>query len=401
MTSWAPGCRLVASALTLAILLHVTGAGTAAFLPKIRLFSSASGATVPEEYDCKKNKTVLIGDLVKVAQQDKIFLTLEGQSALRFTRNVQAHVTDGSPAKASKPVCFQSCAVVGNGGVLQLSSFGANIDSHTVVFRSNQAPTSGYEPHVGTKTTFRVVNKHWLIKYSTGGPPWIPKEDGMVLVMGRGEPVLMNKTAAYFSNTRGLYTVKMGGQVGSRARTLLQKFRERRKCVDKSSFSGGATPTSGLYQVIMALSLCRNVTVYGFGDGGQGLYQYYKFFSTERQFGTVVHSFSAEKALLQKLHKEGFITVCNSKSKAACGCQAPGGCGAVSPRSSRSPRTPKRSYLPPACDGFEQGGAEPREGGVETERGSVSLNSLLPLLDEQELGQDDVDSILKVVYGEM
>lgn len=132
MTSWAPGCRLVASALTLAILLHVTGAGTAAFLPKIRLFSSASGATVPEEYDCKKNKTVLIGDLVKVAQQDKIFLTLEGQSALRFTRNVQAHVTDGSPAKASKPVCFQSCAVVGNGGVLQLSSFGANIDSHTV-----------------------------------------------------------------------------------------------------------------------------------------------------------------------------------------------------------------------------------------------------------------------------
>lgn len=130
---------------------------------------------------------------------------------------------------------------------------------------------------------------------------------------------------------------RMGGQVGSRARTLLQKFRERRKCVDKSSFSGGATPTSGLYQVrgsdppysparqlhraaqadrhapmactvslqpaamiacfscggrhsaltstldvcaaaqvIMALSLCRNVTVYGFGDGGQGLYQYYK-----------------------------------------------------------------------------------------------------------------------------
>lgn len=45
-------------------------------------------------------------------------------------------------------------------------------------------------------------------RYSTGGPPWIPKEDGMVLVMGRGEPVLMNKTAAYFSNTRGLYTVK-------------------------------------------------------------------------------------------------------------------------------------------------------------------------------------------------
>ena len=37
---------------------------------------------------------------------------------------------------------------------------GAAIDAHDAVFRINGAPTSGFEPHVGNKTTFRLVNRH-------------------------------------------------------------------------------------------------------------------------------------------------------------------------------------------------------------------------------------------------
>ena len=49
----------------------------------------------------------------------------------------------------------------------------------------------------------------------------------------------------------------------------------------------------------MALSLCKAVTVYGFGDGGKQNYQYYTFYNTERKFGnTEVHSFDAEKVVM-------------------------------------------------------------------------------------------------------
>ena len=54
---------------------------------------------------------------------------------------------------------FSSCAVVGNSGVLLNSSFGEAIDSHSVVFRINQAVIKRtFRKHVGAKTTFRLIN---------------------------------------------------------------------------------------------------------------------------------------------------------------------------------------------------------------------------------------------------
>jgi len=54
---------------------------------------------------------------------------------------------------------FQSCAVVGNSGVLLGSNFGVEIDSHDAVMRINYPPTHGYESDVGSKTTFDMVNR--------------------------------------------------------------------------------------------------------------------------------------------------------------------------------------------------------------------------------------------------
>ncbi|PNJ88084.1 ST6GALNAC1 isoform 6, partial [Pongo abelii] len=47
-----------------------------------------------------------------------------------------------------------TCAVVGNGGILNNSHMGKEIDSHDYVFRLSGALIKGYEQDVGTRTSF-------------------------------------------------------------------------------------------------------------------------------------------------------------------------------------------------------------------------------------------------------
>lgn len=68
-----------------------------------------------------------------------------------------AKLFDSLPASHPEMSC-STCAVVSNAGSLLDSKHGAAIDEHSCVFRMNRAPTSGFEEHVGVKTTLDYVN---------------------------------------------------------------------------------------------------------------------------------------------------------------------------------------------------------------------------------------------------
>ena len=63
---------------------------------------------------------------------------------------------------------FGTCAVVSSAPSLLKFSFGEEIDAHDAVFRINLAPTKSYEKHVGSRTTVRVLNSQVIrsSKYS-------------------------------------------------------------------------------------------------------------------------------------------------------------------------------------------------------------------------------------------
>ena len=56
----------------------------------------------------------------------------------------------------------KSCAVVGSAGAILQKDYGKIIDKHDFVIRCNQAPTTGYEKSVGSRTDIRVINSHYF-----------------------------------------------------------------------------------------------------------------------------------------------------------------------------------------------------------------------------------------------
>uniref|UniRef100_A0A4W6DSP1 alpha-N-acetylgalactosaminide alpha-2,6-sialyltransferase n=1 Tax=Lates calcarifer TaxID=8187 RepID=A0A4W6DSP1_LATCA len=63
------------------------------------------------------------------------------------------------PPKPGSGGCVR-CAVVGNGGILNGSKMGKEIDSHDYIFRMNGAAITGYEEDVGSRTSVYVHTAH-------------------------------------------------------------------------------------------------------------------------------------------------------------------------------------------------------------------------------------------------
>jgi len=258
---------------------------------------------------------------------------------------------------------WQSCAIVGNSGSLLNSNYGPVIDKHSVVMRLNQAPVTGYERHVGSKTTFRLLNNMWLHRYSTPLStkdnllymPWeglelkpippteLPLEHGSTMILTRYTPEEAEQIVKFWERKRPDVTVMLlNSRLVSVVRQLLQGYRVRLCKAGYGPFEGGTVPSSGLVGAYMLSQMCRSVTAYGFGVAGEAqgkratAYHYYKTWGSRPTGNFEAHSFDAELALMNKLlspkraypeeghmmwrpngAKEGNLRICRPNDKGA------------------------------------------------------------------------------------
>nr|XP_036268224.1 alpha-N-acetylgalactosaminide alpha-2,6-sialyltransferase 1 [Pipistrellus kuhlii] len=232
----------------------------------------------------------------------------------------------GLPAGSTQCV---SCAVVGNGGILNNSHVGEEIDHHDYVFRLSGALTKGYEQDVGTRTSFYGFTAFSLTQslYLLGSRGFLHAplgEDVRYLHFLEGsrdyewlEALLLNQTY----KTGNLFWFRHRPRAAFREALRLDRYLLLHPDLlryMKNRFLRSRTldtahwriyrPTTGALLLLTALQLCDQVSAYGFITAGHERFSdHYYDREWRRTVFYVNHDFRLERALWKRLHDEGII----------------------------------------------------------------------------------------------
>ncbi|XP_033895574.2 alpha-N-acetylgalactosaminide alpha-2,6-sialyltransferase 2-like [Acipenser ruthenus] len=214
------------------------------------------------------------------------------------------------------------CAAVGNGGILNGSRKGAEIDSHDYVFRVNGAVIKGFEDDVGVRTSFYVHTAQTMLSslwgYQELGFTNVPMDKEIKYIMVTEDMRDYQWLRALLLNTM----VSRGPYLEMRPRSYFgTDFTPEKYLVAhpdfnryiKNRFLKSKTvegidwaiyrPTTGAFALLLALHLCDVVDAYGYITEDYAKYpdHYYDKTKTKTVFyGN--HDFGLEIKEWKKLH---------------------------------------------------------------------------------------------------
>ena len=230
---------------------------------------------------------------------------------------------DSLPAKDLQ-VRYQTCAVVGNSGMLQEVRWGAAIDAHDAVFRFNDGPTAGFEAVSGSRTTYRLINNKWTRRMADKGDPKGASQENVVLFGIRSRSRLEEIVAATSEET-AVYV--MGADFAKHSRHAYHASQKTLSEMRYVEVVGKNQAPSGIEGIFMALELCAQIRIYGFGVGElppeaalRVPYHYHD--KVEPDEGA--HSFSFQSEFLKVLEYGGHVTLCGPGLNVGACSGAPG-----------------------------------------------------------------------------
>ncbi|XP_071396173.1 alpha-2,8-sialyltransferase 8E [Centroberyx affinis] len=222
---------------------------------------------------------------------------------------------------------WDTCAVVGNGGILVNSSCGEKIDSAQFVIRCNLPPLQNdYKKDVGSKTDLVTANPSILVEkfrsLSERRRPFVES------LRTYGNSLLLLPAFSYSHNTgvslRALYSVQ-DFESPTRPVFFNPEYLQSLARFWRSQGLRAVRLSTGFMVASLALELCANVHIYGFWPfsqhplRNQSLTNHYY---DDRQSKKRVHAMPAEFDHLLRLHSQGVLRLhlgdCLPASSAGC-----------------------------------------------------------------------------------
>ncbi|KAG7504147.1 alpha-2,8-sialyltransferase 8F-like [Solea senegalensis] len=207
---------------------------------------------------------------------------------------------------------WDTCAVVGNGGILSNSSCGQMIDSAQFVMRCNLPPlANGYEKHVGIKTDLVTANPSIFVeKYGALMGRRRPFAESL---RSYGNSLLLLPAFSYGHNTplsmRAVYTIE-DFESPTRPIFFNPEYLQSLAAFWRSQGLRAVRLSTGIIMASMALEVCTNVHLYGFwpfANHPHGFRALTNHYYDDRQTKKKFHAMPAEFDLLLRLHSQGVL----------------------------------------------------------------------------------------------
>ncbi|XP_064845346.1 CMP-N-acetylneuraminate-beta-1,4-galactoside alpha-2,3-sialyltransferase-like isoform X1 [Oncorhynchus masou masou] len=211
----------------------------------------------------------------------------------------------------------KKCIIMGNGAILTNKSMGARIDEYNVIARLNEAPVSGYEKDVGSRTTMRITYPEGAIQKTER------YEQDSLFVLSAFKTLDFKWLRSMIFKERLHSTDGFWKSVAhhvprepSEMRILNPYFIQEAAFRfiglphNKGQMGRGNIPTLGTVAITMALHNCDEVAVAGFGydmSTPHAPLHYYEKIRMVAIKQSWTHNISKEKEFLIKLVKAGVI----------------------------------------------------------------------------------------------
>ena len=224
-----------------------------------------------------------------------------------------------------------TCAVVGASGSLRKFEHGAQIDGHSLVLRPNWIINKGFEKNVGTRTSINVFfGVEGMMKHFERHQRSVPEERRAIGLITSNSHL---SVSSFFRYLIRVHKSTALNKTATAAETLVTPSRvflitdsiyhkalaeicraTGEGCMWQRT-SGTMRPSTGFISVIIALQICRNVSLFGLTDDPRQPFHYYgepkatctKAIPTKND--EPLHWFEKEHEIYARWHREGRLTV--------------------------------------------------------------------------------------------